>query len=239
MATYCVSDVHGEYAAFLHLLETIRFSADDTLYIIGDLVDRGPQPLTLVRDVMARDNVVALAGNHDLLACIYLRKLTYGGRAEDLDEQTMMNILVWRGDGGAATLAEFHRLSIPEREEIVDWLEELELYAELTIGGETYVLVHAGLGEKADPDRPLEDYELEDYLFTRPDYDRVIFPDKYIVSGHTPTRLIAGNGGADRIVRVNRHIAIDCGCTFGGRLAALCLETGEEFYVDKGGTADE
>lgn len=231
MATYCVSDIHGQFEAYLRLLEKIRFSDDDTLYIIGDLVDRGEQPMALIRDVMARNNVIALAGNHDFLACMFLKKLIYGGRAEDLDERSMMDILLWQRDGGAATLADFRRLSVAERAEVVDWLRELELYCELTVGGETYVLVHTGLGENADPERDLDDYTLEDYLFARPDYGRVCYPDKYVVSGHTPTRLIPGNGGADRIYRANRHIAIDCGCVFGGSLAAICLDTGEEYYV--------
>ena len=231
MATYCVSDIHGEYEAFLRLLEKIRFSADDTLYILGDLVDRGPRPMALIRDVMARDNVIALAGNHDFLACMFLKKLIYGGRAEDVDERAMMDILLWQQDGGAPTLADFHRLSVPERAEVVDWLRDMELYCEIDVGDARYVLVHTGLGENADPARDLDDYALEDYLFARPDYSRVCFPDRYIVSGHTPTRLIPGHGGADTIYRANRHIAIDCGCVFGGNLAAICLDTGEEFYV--------
>lgn len=231
MATYCVSDIHGEYEAYLRLLEKLRFSDEDTLYVIGDLVDRGPRPMAVVQDVMKRHNVIALAGNHDLVACIFLSRLIYGGRAEDLDEKTMMDILRWQQDGGASTLSDFHRLSVPERQEAVDWLEDLDLYSELEAGGETFVLVHSGLGESADAARPLDDYELDDYLFARPRYDRIVFPDKYIVSGHTPTRLIPGNPHPDRIYRANRHIAIDCGCTFGGYLGAICLETGEEFYV--------
>jgi len=231
MATYCVSDIHGMFEKYLRLLDKIAFSDDDTLYVIGDMVDRGPQPMALLNDMMHRKNVIALAGNHDLLACMFLKKLIYGGRQEDLDDKTMMDILLWQQDGGASTLADFHKLTVPERQEIVNWLSELELYREIRVRGETYVLVHTGLGQNAAADRPLDDYELEDYLFARPRYDRMCFPDKYIVSGHTPTRLIPDNPNPDHIYRANRHIAIDCGCVFGGYLGAICLETGEEFYV--------
>jgi len=99
------------------------------------------------------------------------------------------------------------------------------------VAGETFVLVHGGLGKAFSPARPLDSYELDDYLFSRADYSRVFFPDKFVVSGHTPTRTIPGNPAPDRIYRANRHIAIDCGCTFGGYLGAICLETGEEYYV--------
>lgn len=231
MSTYCISDVHGEHEKYKLLLEKIHFSEEDTLYVIGDMVDRGPQPLTLVHDIMSQKNVIALAGNHEILACIFLRRLIYGGRAEDLDETTMADILLWQQDGGASTLTEFHKLTVPERWEVVEWLGDLDVYREIEVNGERYVLVHAGLGKNADPARPLDDYELYDYLFSRPDYGRTVFPDKYIVSGHTPTSLIPGNPSPGRIYRANRHIAIDCGCTFGGYLGAICLETGEEFYV--------
>ncbi len=231
MATYCVSDIHGEYGKYLQLLDRIGFSNGDTLYIIGDLVDRGAEPMALLRDVMSRKNVVALAGNHDLLAAMFLKKLIHGGRKEDLDEKTIMGIFLWRQDGGANTLADFHKLSVPERQEIVDWLRELELYREIEVGSETYVLVHAGLGQNAAPARALDDYDLDACLFERPNYDKTVYPGKYIVSGHTPTRLIPGNPNPDRIYRANRHIAIDCGCVFGGKLGAICLDTNEEFYV--------
>ena len=230
MATYCVSDIHGCFDKYMRLLEKIGLSQDDTLYIIGDLLDRGPQPMAQVLDAMSRKNVVSLAGNHELQARMCLKKLIYGGRKEDLDEKSIMGIFLWRQNGGASTLADFHKLSIPERREIVDWLGELDLYREVEAGGEVFVLVHAGFGQSLDPNRPPDDYTLEDYLFARPDYSKG-YPDKYIVSGHTPTRLIPENPNPDRIYRANRHIAIDCGCVFGGKLGAICLDTGEEFYV--------
>jgi serine/threonine protein phosphatase 1 len=48
------------------------------------------------------------------------------------------------------------------------------------------------------------------------------------VIGHTPTLVVTGRAEIHRFENV---IMIDCGATFEGRLACLCLETGEEFYV--------
>ncbi len=42
MATYVISDIHGEYELFIKLLEKIRFTSADTLYVLGDVIDRGP-----------------------------------------------------------------------------------------------------------------------------------------------------------------------------------------------------
>lgn len=57
--------------------------------------------------------------------------------------------------------------------------------------------------------------------------------DKYVITGHTPTQAIRNNPNPGYIYRQNNHIAIDCGATYpGGRLAAICLDTGEEYYSE-------
>ena len=43
MAHYVMSDIHGEADRFSAMLETIHFSSQDTLYILGDVIDRGPE----------------------------------------------------------------------------------------------------------------------------------------------------------------------------------------------------
>ena len=42
MASYVISDIHGEYDKFLDLLQKTGLREEDTLYILGDVVDRGP-----------------------------------------------------------------------------------------------------------------------------------------------------------------------------------------------------
>ena len=70
----------------------------------------------------------------------------------------------------------------------------------------------------------------------RPGPGAVYYPDKTLVFGHTPTRLLyqqAGEPGQpDRMFRRGGMIGIGCGCAYpGGRLGCLCLDTVEEFYV--------
>ena len=78
----------------------------------------------------------------------------------------------------------------------------------------------------------MDEYTLKELVWDRPNYNRKYFEDILLVTGHTPTQLIdENNENPGYIYKKNNHIAIDCGASFpGGRLAAICLETGEEFY---------
>lgn len=71
MANYCISDIHGHYDYYKKMLEKIGFSDDDMLYIIGDVVDRGPHPVKLLLDLMKRPIVCCIAGN------LMLKKMKY------------------------------------------------------------------------------------------------------------------------------------------------------------------
>ena len=52
MATYVISDLHGQYKMFLKLLEKVAFSDADELYMLGDAVDRGPDGIKILQHVM-------------------------------------------------------------------------------------------------------------------------------------------------------------------------------------------
>ena len=89
--------------------------------------------------------------------------------------------------------------------------------------------MHAGLCNFAI-DRSLENYQLHELIFKAPQYSKVYFPDKYLVTGHLVTRAIRQNKRPYFIYKGNNHIAIDCGSNCGGQLGMICLDTGEEFY---------
>ena len=57
MATYVISDIHGQYDMFMDLLEKISLQDSDTLYILGDILDRGPHPVKTLRKLMRMPNV--------------------------------------------------------------------------------------------------------------------------------------------------------------------------------------
>ena len=62
---YCVSDIHGELSKFEQILELIHFSAEDHLYILGDVIDRGALGVDILRMVMNASNMTMLLGNHE------------------------------------------------------------------------------------------------------------------------------------------------------------------------------
>ncbi len=141
----------------------------------------------------------------------------------------------WLQNGGRASILQFLQFSGEEMETVCEYLPELSAYEEISVQGRQFVLVHAGL-ENFSAARPLEEYDLEDFLFCRPNPEAPYFPDKILVFGHTPTRLLFRQIGKpelpDRIFHRNTMIGIDCGCAYpGGRLGCLCLDTMEEFYV--------
>ena len=233
--TYVISDIHGEYNKFMTLLEKIQFSDADTLYVLGDVVDRGPKPMECLLYMMEHANIIPIAGNHELMAltCLpfLLKEVTEDSLAQ-LDLEMWQKVFDWQLNGNQPTLSGFKSLDPSTRNDVLEYMGSFDLYAEVAAGDKTYLLVHAGLGNFS-PDRPLDDYDIDELVWERPDYGMPYFDDIYTVTGHTPTFTIEENKKPGYIYRVNHHIAIDCGACFpGGRLAALCLDTGEEFYSD-------
>lgn len=235
---YVMSDIHGRYEKYRAMLEVIEFAADDTLYVLGDMLDRGPDGFKILLDMAARPNVIGLLGNHELLAAAMLPSLLRTmrlGEEQPLSEAEQEQMQEWLQNGGKASILQFLQLSGEDMETVCEYLPELSAYEEVTVEDRQFVLVHAGL-ERFSPTRPLEEYDLEDFLFCRPNLDTVYFPDKTLVFGHTPTRLlyqqIGKPGQPDRIFHRGTMIGIDCGCAYpGGRLGCLCLDTMEEFYT--------
>lgn len=233
---YCVSDIHGHGEKYDALLQRIRLRPEDTLYVLGDVIDRGPNGIRILQDIMARPNVVPILGNHELTAAVCLSWLLEEVTEESLralEESRLGALQDWMANGGEPTLRALGRLDREEQRDILDSLREMDLYAQVTAGGRSFVLVHAGL-DRFSPDKSLEDYDLEDFLFCRPHLERDYYKDRFLVYGHTPTRLLrqwAGEAAEDTILRRGKQIDIDCGCGHGGQLGCLCLDTLEEFYV--------
>jgi len=123
MATYAVGDIQGCYEPLVQLLDTVNFDqSKDTLFCVGDLVNRGPDSLKTLRLLKSLKNqCVSVLGNHD----IHLLSMIYGVR-EHRRTDTLIQIL------------EAH-----DRDKIADWLRQKPL---LVIDNQRKIaLCHAGI----------------------------------------------------------------------------------------------
>lgn len=234
---YVCSDIHGRYDKWRALLNAIDLRSTDTVYVLGDMIDRGPDGIKVLQDMMVRSNVVPILGNHELTAAVclkwLLKQVTEQSLAELKDSQ-LAALTEWIQNGGGPTIRELSSLTQDAREDLLDYLQEMDLYAQTEAGGNRFVLTHAGI-DHFDPRKHLEDYSPLDFLLGRSSLKEKFWQDdRYLVYGHTPTRLLRkqlGEQPSDEILRYGQQIAIDCGCGFDGRLGCLCLDTLEEFYV--------
>lgn len=234
MATYVMGDIHGEYGAFMDLLEQIQLKETDTLYVLGDILDRGPHPIKVLLRLMEMPNVICLVGNHELMAleCLeFLTKEITDVSIDEIDSETLNNLVTWQYNGSKTTIDEFRSLSREMQQEVLYFIKEFSIYEEVSVNGKDYLLVHGGLGNYW-PGKDIDEYSLKELVWDRAEYDIPYYEDIYVVTGHTPTQEIIGNPRPGYIYQKNNHIAMDCGCNRpDGRLAVLCLDTGEEFYA--------
>ena len=222
--TYVMSDIHGSYQQFLSILDQISFGDSDTLYIVGDLLDYGEEAMELIDDLSLRLNVYCIAGEHDFLAARMLAgfdKMLKSGATPDAEY--IADMTAWVKDGGQATLEAFRALDNDAREGVLEYLEELTLFEDITVKGKRYVLVHAGIADY-EAGAELEDYLPEDFFSEPLDSSYALIEDATVVVGHIPTK-------SGRIERGEGSIFLDCGACEGGKLGCLCLDNGKEFYA--------
>ena len=67
MSTYVMSDVHGLKDRYDAMLEALALQNEDTLFVLGDVIDRGRDGIAILLDIMNRDNVYMLLGNHEYM----------------------------------------------------------------------------------------------------------------------------------------------------------------------------
>lgn len=229
-----MSDLHGEYDKYLTMLSKIDFSEHDLLFILGDIIDRGPKPISILKDMAVRSNVYPIFGNHEIMALDILPDLmveiTEQNYNNHISSTLMSKLLDWQLNGGKSTLDEFQKLPYEERINLLDYMRDFSKYEVIDIADKSFVMVHSGLSNFS-PEKQLNEYTLEELVFERSDEDIQLFDDKniFVISGHTPTLAITGKA---EIYCSHNNICIDCGASFpSGRLACICLETMEEFYV--------
>ena len=123
MAYYVVGDIQGCYDPLMRLLDQVKFDpSNDKLFCVGDLVNRGPKSLKVLRFLKSINNqCVTVLGNHD----IHLLAMIYGIR-KPRNSDTLDNVL-----------------NAPDVSEIADWLRSKPL---LVVNGKRkFIMSHAGI----------------------------------------------------------------------------------------------
>lgn len=188
---YVMSDLHGCYDQYERMLKKISFSKDDVLYILGDVVDRGPDGMKILLDIAKRENVILFRGNHDHQAEILLSNLHCiedGSFSKELLKELMNVYKLWLSDGGRTTLEEYLLLSEEEREIVHKVLRNALTSKEIEVNGKPFLLAHTV--PEVDIICDYEKWTLEDYILGEPDYEEVYFEDKYVITGHTATDML-------------------------------------------------
>lgn len=121
MATYAIGDVQGCYDQLRALLDLIAFDPQrDTLWFVGDIVNRGPRSLETLRFVKSLgDAAITVLGNHDLHLLVVAAGVRKPHRGDTLDDI----------------------LSAPDRDDLLHWLRSRRMMH----AAEGHALVHAGL----------------------------------------------------------------------------------------------
>lgn len=227
---YVVSDIHGYYDKYIDVLNNINLQDNDTLYVLGDVVDKGKYGCKILLDMMKHHNIIPLLGNHDNMAKTFLSKLIDKNTDfNEMDTSFKRDMMEWIRYEGKNTFNEFKKLSHDDRLNVLRYLETFKLYEEINVNNKDYILVHAGLDNFKITKR-LQDYTIDEMIWAETDYDKMYFKDKILITGHTPVSAILFDKNADKIYKKNNHIAIDCGCGYGKKLGVLCLNTMEEMY---------
>ncbi|MCR5794037.1 MAG: metallophosphoesterase [Solobacterium sp.] len=234
---YVCSDIHGLYDRYEKLLKAIDFGENDTLYILGDMIDRGPDGIRILQDMMKRPNIIPFMGNHEHMMLMYL----YG---YDTDAWML------ECNGGIETLKRFEKLSEEEKQAIIDYLDHSWIVKHLSVCGHRYSLSHIGIISGTEDMRAeftSEDadvYDLQKRVWGMRPYEisqirncpEELCPTMFI-TGHIITRRYDYDMEEDEIIMSQfdngcQYVDIDCGCAMGsgrGRLACVMIdeETGE------------
>lgn len=147
---YVMSDLHGCFEEYKRMLEKIDFKESDTLYILGDIVDRGSQSIEILQDMMLKSNVFPILGNHEYMLneCLdfMLSEINEENISTINDSNIIQKLTSWiTENGGAPTFEQLNHLSKEELLDLQDYLMEFEIYKSLEVNQKRFVLVHANM----------------------------------------------------------------------------------------------
>ena len=233
---YVLSDIHGNERRFRSIMKQICLKPEDTLYVLGDVIDRHPGGIRILREIMTMPNAKMLLGNHE-----YMMLRALGSPYDDYRDDGRA-LEHWYRNGGKVTHDHWKRIRKSVRKEILDYLHALPLRFDIAVNGRAYQLVHGGPIEAYDHD-PKYKNAVHFAVWKRLDGHEEIPGDAILVFGHTPTKHYRDSVPME-LWHGTRMIGIDCGSGYPetgpqagiGRLACLRLDDGAVFYSEEEAT---
>lgn len=229
--TFCVSDIHGNLRLLKGLLDKIGFSKDDTLIVMGDIVERHVDSLVTLRYLMELSrghDLRFILGNCDNLVLDFADE---GGELlDDFFERWIGNlgqrsVLAQMAAEAGVPLngrADYPRARETFRTRYTPELDFLRAMPHILINDD-YLLVHGGVPRETE----LESLVAFDCMKNDHFWEQGHVFRRWLVAGHTPVTLYRGDiASADPIIDEAGHvISIDGGCTLkvDGQLNALRL----------------
>ena len=242
MSTWCFSDIHGQRHLFDQIMNEI--GPNDTVYFLGDAIDRGPDGWAIFKELMDDPRVIFICGNHEDMMINALRTFPEIRWNRDME--------VWGWNGNYTTLDGIHADDPEVVKEYLARARNLPIFETYTNQfGDIFWLSHAGCDYTED----LTELTREHLIWDRSHFLSNMWyhdsPDNlYIVHGHTPIPILLEEMSmyCDDIPRdgevepgayyyaKGHKICIDCGAHFTDCTVLLNLDTFEEkvFGMDEG-----
>ncbi|MCM1187589.1 MAG: metallophosphoesterase [Lachnoclostridium sp.] len=229
---YVLGDIHNEIRKLNHILEQIQLTDSDKVIVLGDLFDRGGEEADPVGVYFAlselQDRCIWLRGNHDEWLADYIKKYFALPKRQ---REKMTSYFYNSFDLMKQRLTKTDMLHLAER------IHKLPFQEELEIEGKKFLFAHAMTSSPAKK-RPDGEYLMGNLEMGSFFLDGI---DGYIsFCGHTVTDDDFMRKRGKYLDEYPRSVwtndkenvyLMDCGCGFtGGKLACICLESGERFY---------
>ena len=226
---FACSDLHGQYNLWKQIKEYCE--EDDTIFFLGDAIDRGEDNLQTLIELLEDKRVIFLKGNHEAMLQDNYKEIFSNGFSPSL--------WLWECNGGENSIKAFKKMSLEKRKWLIDKIKNLPTFAFYKNDkGQTIYLSHAG-GMAGYPQD--ENDRIWDRSHFNDSWDEKEYPNHVSVHGHTPVQSLLTflnfEQSKERAINpiivkyANNHkIDIDLGTFATHKVALLDLDTLEPIY---------